>query len=707
MVNQAQPTKRETGGDQQDLSQRRARRLARRAQQRWPDGSRRRLARRAWRILLAAGDGGDRNAIGVVWREWLRAGDDELWQVLSGWPDVREIAVDVCAAAVNPRVPAGRRVLIGMLCARHALVPDGDVPLVLFYLLTGQADQHRAADPDGSLLVAAYRAATEPTRAALRGAIARAGHLDLVRLLASADGPDRAALLTVDECRYLASQLASRRDWDRLWGLVKDFPLAEAVAALRLLPDRWRPDGDRDRFLFDRLTGISPSALAAATAQLSAAALRRVSSGLPAARADLTKAALKRARLGHDLRGATCSFSPDARRLAVAVNSKIMVLEMPGLTFAEMYRADSPENRLSPPIGLLHVGDAVLACGTCVPHSGRPAATALVRYTGNGARVLLYAEGPIRLAYHPKGFILQHIVGDTDRRRRDGGRRIQLRAADGRLLQDIPIPAEPGPPNAANWPWITVADPGTGLIALGGDRLWVYDPEAMRILAGADVLGQVTGGVWIGRDRIAVTAEPDRAQPGQASLQTFRLAAPQLEHQSSRGTRPSYQYGSHLVFDPAGNEIAVLGQRNDWADYYDAKDLAIRRAPETVGSIACSSADGRYLAILICHQSFGGRYDDYGEPIVDEDWALHVADRWLRAVDWLARQPMAALRPSDLAVAQAARDAFPGSPASPLLDLFTACVTHRFGADVGIGPGAPDIGDDEIGISGPIGGRGC
>jgi hypothetical protein len=699
MVNQAPPTRRETGGDQQDLSRRRARRLARRAQMWRRGGSRGRLARRAWRILVAASNSGDGNAIDAVWQAWLRAGNEELWPVLSGWPNLRDIAADVCTAAVNPRVPADQRALIGALCARHGLVPGGDVQRALFYVLTGQAGQHRAADPDGSLLATAYWAAAEPTRAAVRAAIAQAGDLDLVRLVASADGPDRVALLTAAECPYLASQLASRSDWDRLWRLVKDFPLAEAVAAMPLLPGRWRPGGDRDGFLFDRLNGVSPSALAAAEADLKKAALRQIR-----LYADFRKAGLRRVPRGVDYPSeARCSFSPDARRLAVVIGSQVMFFGVPGLTRAGEYRAGSPESKFFRPSGLLCVGDAVLACGSFVLSSRRRAATAaLMRYTGKDDKVLFREEGSMHLAYHPDGFILQHVPGGAGGSSGDGGRRIQLHTAGGHLLQDIPIPAGSALPDADGEPWVTAADRETGLIALGGNRLWIYHPGARRVLASSDPLGRVTGGGWIGPDRIAVTTGPARpalTTQDQCRLHAFRLAAPGLELEGSRSIEPSYGWANYLALDPASNEIAVFGNGIRGVDYYDANNLAIRGPRETVGSAECSSADGRYLAIVIYREWLDG-------DVTHIERTLHVADRWLTAVGWLARQPMAALKPSDLAIAEAARGVLPGSPASPLLDLFAACVKHRFGADVGIGRSAPGIGDDEIGISRAMGGSG-
>jgi hypothetical protein len=57
-------------------------------------------------------------------------------------------------------------------------------------------------------------------------------------------------------------------------------------------------------------------------------------------------------------------------------------------------------------------------------------------------------------------------------------------------------------------------------------------------------------------------------------------------------------------------------------------------------------------------------------------------------------------------VARSEAEAAANPATRPLLDLLRACLETRFGTDVGIGGTAPGIGDDEIGISGAIGGRG-
>ena len=239
MLNQERTGTRGPGAGQRAMPQRRALRLARRAQRRRGDGSRGPLARRAWRILAAAADGGDRSAISAVYRSWLRAPDEETWKLLSRWRAPSALAADVLAAAADPGRPAGQRALLGAFCARHGLAPEQDGPRALFHVLTGQAAQHRAADPDGTLLAAAYRAAEEPARAAVREALAEAGDLDLARAVLVARDRDRVAPQAGEERRYLARQLADHRDWAGLWRLAKELPLAEAVTATRLSGDGW------------------------------------------------------------------------------------------------------------------------------------------------------------------------------------------------------------------------------------------------------------------------------------------------------------------------------------------------------------------------------------------------------------------------------------------------------------------------------------
>src|SRR5262249_10221791 len=138
------------------------------------------------------------------------------------------------------------RARLGEFCARHGLAPKGAADRVLFYALAGQHGQRRAADPDGSLLAAAYRAAGEPTRAALGEGLAGAGALAPARRRAAGAG----GVPLVDEgVSSLAGQLAARGGWERLGRVALALPLARAVAAAARIGAGWRPAGERDREL--------------------------------------------------------------------------------------------------------------------------------------------------------------------------------------------------------------------------------------------------------------------------------------------------------------------------------------------------------------------------------------------------------------------------------------------------------------------------
>lgn len=78
----------------------------------------------------------------------------------------------VCDAALAD--PHG---VIAWFCAGHRLTPADPVRRALFLVLTGQAEQYRAADPDGHLLAVGYAAAGADERERLRQAMLDAGEL--------------------------------------------------------------------------------------------------------------------------------------------------------------------------------------------------------------------------------------------------------------------------------------------------------------------------------------------------------------------------------------------------------------------------------------------------------------------------------------------------------------------------------------------------
>jgi hypothetical protein len=119
--------------------------------------------------------------------------------------------------------------------------------------------------------------------------------------------------------------------------------------------------------------------------------------------------------------------------------------------------------------------------------------------------------------------------------------------------------------------------------------------------------------------------------------------------------------------------------------YVDARDLARVAEPrEFTGQAAtmlCGSRDGRFHAL--------GRNEPGGSGSVRVVLAANPAAG-------LAARPLARMVPGDLAaVSETARYTADGAP---FLELLRACLEHRFGAEVALGPPAPVIGDDEISL---------
>jgi hypothetical protein len=227
-----------------------AARLVRWAAWRATPGVRGVLARRAWARLVRAGNAGDRAGIDAVWRRWLRDPTDETWDLLTGWRPESWLRRAAFEAAVDLDRSPGAREMIGRFCDRHGLAPDDAAERAVFFVLTGQAEAHRAVDPDGALLLSAYAATTAATRAALRQAIVAAGELPLVRALTRpGPQPNEVSGAEIDD---LARRLARDRVWAELWQLIGDAPLPQAVTAMRLFAG-WRPPDEAGRRLFDRL----------------------------------------------------------------------------------------------------------------------------------------------------------------------------------------------------------------------------------------------------------------------------------------------------------------------------------------------------------------------------------------------------------------------------------------------------------------------
>ncbi len=157
-----------------------------------------------------------------------------------------------CAAAAGE--PAGR---LARFCVAHGLAPADPISRAAFFLLTGQLEHYRSADPDGSALGLAYAGASGSTRQLLREAMVAVGDLDVVRVVAGR--PEQAGTASPAEVDYLAAQLAARADWAGLWRLLTATSPARAIVLRRRFPPGWQPGGVAARRLAAALAAVPAS----------------------------------------------------------------------------------------------------------------------------------------------------------------------------------------------------------------------------------------------------------------------------------------------------------------------------------------------------------------------------------------------------------------------------------------------------------------
>jgi hypothetical protein len=639
------------------------------------------------RTVIRAGDAGDRDAIDIAWRAWLARPDEKLWQALQRWDQItldREryplslLALGLPSTAMNFREAliaaasrdghpishiARERILseagdqelvdavcqaaaaahaasrLGAWCADQGLVPADRVDRAAFFVLTGQAAQYRAEDPDGSLLTLAYQAGTDADREGLRAAIAHAGDLDLLRLAANAAASSPRPA-TAGEARYLAARLAARRDWHALWRLAQRLPLTQAVAAMPAFDDAFRPAGAAERELFMRLAGTAPEPIARARGALLASSVRPVPAG------------------PHPYVG---SVSPDGRELAVASRGTayLSLIALPSLVLRKrQVLAHFPE-------GILHLGDGVLAWN----------GYSVIRYTQDSAENLYTGEVlpsalgmRIRQAHHhPRGFVaaLSDRAGGPDR--------LRFATASGQVIRDVPL-ASLGITGEVR---LCAADPNTGRLALSSysnqNRLWIVDGDPDRTLevtGCAPLQAALAGGSFAGPDRLVTSGH---------GVELWRL---------DRGS-PELRASGQI---PAMASVATLG--HDMVAVAECGTSTVTLLDtETLGTLSELTLpvkfgywDGRLLAAP------GGRL-----LAVEQRGAFSLIDGGAVA---LACRPLGVMTAQHWALATGLLEG-PGSDAArDFLVLLRDVLSARLGGEVALGGvAAPDHADaDDIGL---------
>jgi hypothetical protein len=625
----------------------------------------------AARALAAAVRRGDREAAEAVWQAWLRHPDDQTWDLLCRPRGEQAMTEAVFAAATDPARPAASRAALGAFCARRGLVPAAGAGRVLFYLLSGQPAQRRAADPDGSVLAVAYRAADEPLRAAVREAVAGDGGLDLIRAVAASSGDDLPAAEA--ERTYLAAELARSRDWPRLWRLTLDLPLAEAVAAAQRLSPDWQPADEPDRRLRTRLAGADPAAIA--TLAAAEPVIHRDGSGasawdLPADVCD-------------------CEFAPDGSGVAFVSTrdgsarrhrgwqpgGRAVLCALPG---------GRELNVLSDTGPLAHLGPAVVY----VQRSVLDGDLHLIRLVSGHAAEDLGPPGSdqpiLYLVPVPDGF----VVAGTDRLWHGT-------AVPGAPLRDVtpPVLVEDQGQNGQTYDIGHVAaEPGTGQFAIfirwvsaTGSFSRPRHPgyEVLLLSPDFEITGRFPG------DGITEMAfcGPDRliTRHMYEGLWSRRVTSPEVvdarfkQHHTHWWPVQPVPWAGVVIFDRDCLDAATL-QPVPWPASLDwAREMR---------GLRVISPDGSCIAAR------------------DLNHDVEVRDLWQQEVGELLRHPMARSRLADLAALARLTDDFPARQAAATLGLLRACLEHRFRTEVAIGA-EPARTPDDIALApqdGPTGG---
>ncbi|MEV0283820.1 MULTISPECIES: hypothetical protein [unclassified Kribbella] len=172
------------------------------------------------RVVVVAAALGDHPVARIAQRKILAAGDQTLVD------EVYELADHV------PR--------LADFCREHELTPSEPARRTVFWLLTGEYDRYRRADPYGAAAAAAYAAADSDGRARMRSAAIDGGLFEFLRRMVE-DPAEFADLLRGEQFLELSAGLARHERWSLLWELLAEVPTATAVERSRLFPADWRP----------------------------------------------------------------------------------------------------------------------------------------------------------------------------------------------------------------------------------------------------------------------------------------------------------------------------------------------------------------------------------------------------------------------------------------------------------------------------------
>ncbi|XRQ12090.1 WD40 repeat domain-containing protein [Actinomadura welshii] len=630
-------------------------------------------------VLLANGEAPPSTVLNGLWDEAMGQPSEPLWGALIRWgrpasagryeefsvvalepspsvlnePRYRRALITALAFGDHPLYEIAERRVLGLqspdlveeicaramerpeyvpFCKKHRYAPKDEVRRASFFLLTGQPEQHRALDPDGALLSLAYASASQEERGRLQKAMLGAGQLDLVRVIVGEDRRARILAMSGHEMRYLGEQLAARREWEALWELVQDVPIASGIELARLF-DGWVPRDDDSRRVFEMYREAGPRAVETA--------LRSLKPGpMPLTR---------QARLLFRGRVNDVSFAPDGPFLAAAGTNRVAgVFDLRTARLIERYDGfNSSVGRI------LHTGAGTLIAGERTSRVERE------------CRVVHCADGGVRTLHRTRGSVTSLAVRD-----RSGGFVAATRAGDlvlggtgGEPVTSLPVSALGMGP--AQWPRSVAAHPASGRIAVLGRGLVVTDAAAGRPVVASHDTG-VARAAFVGAD--ALVHADQWGYVAMTRLGDDRFAKRIHTLVPGLGGLAAAPGGGPT--GSAGGEPVVVDRRGDLHIFDVGLD-------ETCGYRPPRPQNPTDVTV-----------SPNGDFVAVSDAAGHtdLFDLRIREVPGILPSPLVDLVPRHLGIVGSALagDAM-GPEAAPALRLLHACLEHRFRFDIEIG----------------------
>ncbi|WP_210590403.1 hypothetical protein [Streptomyces sp. GESEQ-35] len=673
-----------------------------------------------------------RRAVDTVWRAWLDEHRSVWWSLLERRnraaagpdPEVRALsrlalgneevtlAADLLAGAAGRfDHPIGERARARLLalsdpeavglfcaaaldspeaaafCAAHHVAPADEVERAAFFVRTGQREQYRALDPEGTLLALGYRSAPSDVRRELLAAMTEMGDVDVLRVLAGQRSDrDDFASLSGPERSHLVKQLRDQHDWERLWPLVVLMPLPEAVDTARdAFICGWRPSGAYHRRLFETLQAVSPGAVAE-WLRVDLGVDVGSADGLPSRRIPRTAIALsgldERITYVHDL-----NFSPDGTQLAFAGLTRRQlgsdrgcagIIGLGSNTLSRWY-PDLPR-----PLGqVAHVGSDTLVVADAGEVGDMNLLKRVHRLAPDGIRSLGFEApwiGALERLAGTRAFLVSAWHSDGGPRSTVSVGGADGAVADSGILDGLPI----------DLPLATTTDPEGRLIAVLDRRITVV---ADRTGSSVNVLDNGPDRASHGPLHAAMSDSVLVRVDSTRFLDIWHEPLGSTQTPVSRHVWPSTTRLIHLAWSPALNRFLAVGLRD-----FTQSSLWVLAVPETRDSPLPDDLVSAQVD-LAGRSPHCARLSPKGDVLAVANWTspeptIDLYCLPLLALRQVLGQPMGLMSHQDLAdVAAVLEHPALDEKSRQALGVLRACLEYRFRHDIGIGDPASVSGD--------------